>query len=59
MAQTLSIEPGDPQEMARALASFVVRAEQISKAMREEAESGRRPFGGARIDLQGQRELVN
>ena len=54
----LSIEPGDPKEMARALASFVVHAEQISKAMRTEVESGRRPFGGAKIELQDNGSLL-
>ena len=54
----LSIGPGDPKEMERMLATFVVRAKQISKAMQAEVESGRQPFGGARIELQDNGSLL-
>ena len=54
----ISIKPGDPEEMARVLASFIVHAEQISKAMQAEIETGRTPLGGAIIELQDDGSLL-
>ena len=54
----ISIKPGDPEEVARVLASFIVHAEQISKAMRAEIESNRTPLGRAIIELQDDGSLL-
>ena len=54
----ISIKPGDPEEVARVLASFIVHVEQISKAMRGEVEAGRTPLGGASIELQDDGSLL-
>ena len=54
----ISIMPGDPEEMARVLASFIVHVEQISKAMRAEVEAGRTPLGPAIIKLQDDGSLM-
>lgn len=48
----ISIKPGDPEEVARVLASFIVHVEQIKKAMRAEIEAGNKPLGPAFIKLQ-------
>ncbi len=54
----ISIKPGDPEEVARVLASFIVHAEQISKAMRAEVEASRTPLGPAIIKLQDNDSLL-
>ena len=54
----ISIKPGDPEEVARVLASFVVHAEQISKAMRAEIEAKLTPLGRAIIELQDDGSLL-
>ena len=54
----ISIKPGDPEEMVRVLASFIVHVEQISKAMRAEIETGRTPLGAAIIELQDDGSLL-
>ena len=54
----ISIKPGDPEEVARVLASFIVHVEQLAETMRTEVEAGRRPFGGARIELQDDGSLL-
>ena len=48
----ISIQPGEPEEMARVLASFIVHVEQISKAMLAEIKAGRTPIGRAFIELE-------
>ena len=53
----ISIESGDPEEIARVLASFIVHVEQISKAMRAEVEAGRPPWS-AWIELQDNGSLL-
>ena len=54
----ISVEPGDPEEVARVLALFIVYAEQISEAMWAQVEAGRKPCGGARIELQDDGRLL-
>ena len=54
----ISIMPGDPEEVARVLASFIVHVEQISKVMRAEIEAGRTPLGPAIIKLQDDGSLM-
>ena len=52
------IKPGDPEEVARVLASFIVHVEQISKAMQAEIEAGCTPIGRASIELQADGSLL-
>ena len=54
----ISIKSGDPEEVARVLASFIVHVEQISKAMKVEVEAGRTPLGRAIIELQDDGSLL-
>ena len=54
----ISIKPGDPEEVARVLVSFIVHEEQISKAMLAEVEAGRTPLGPAIIKLQDDGSLL-
>ena len=54
----ISIKPGDPEEGARVLASFIVHVEQISKAMQAEIEAGHTPLRSARIELQDDGSLL-
>ena len=54
----ISIKPGDPEEVARVLASFIVPVEQISKAMEAAVKAGRTPLGRASIVLQDDGSLL-
>ena len=54
----ISINPGNPEEVAHVLASFIVHVEQISKAMESEVKAGRAPLNGARIELQDDGSLL-
>ena len=46
---TISMEYGDREELARALALFVIHAGKIEKAMLAEVDAGRVPAAGAQI----------
>lgn len=54
----ISIKASEPEEVARVLASFIVHVEKLSKAMQEEIEAGRVPFGPAIIKLQDDGSLL-
>ena len=54
----ISIKSSEPEEVARVLASFIVHVEKLSKAMQEEIEAGRVPFGPAIIKLQDDGSLL-
>ena len=54
----IPINSDDPKKIAYLLASFAVRAEEISKAMQAEVEAGRGPFGNATIELQEDGSLL-
>ena len=54
----ISIKPGDPEDVGRVLASFIVHVEQISKAMEAEVKAGRTPHGRASIELQHNGSLL-
>ena len=54
----ISINPGNPEEVVRVLASFIVHVEQIWKAMESEVKAGRAPLDGARIELQDDGSLL-
>ncbi len=54
----ISIKPGDPEEVGRVLASFIVHVEQISKAMKAEVKAGHTPLGRAHIELQDDGSLL-
>ena len=46
------IRANSPEQIARALASFVMHAERLSKEMKAELAAGRTPLGRATIDLE-------
>lgn len=48
----IAIDPSDPEEVARVLASFVVHADQLSEAMKTEIGVGRIPAARAVVTLQ-------
>ena len=54
----ISIKSADPKEIASGLSSFVVRVEDISRAMKAEVEAGRAPLGAATIELQKDGSLL-
>ncbi|MEQ9518546.1 MAG: hypothetical protein RLN89_03805 [Parvibaculum sp.] len=47
----MQIKAGNPEDIARALALFVVNADKISKMMQEEIAAGRTPFARAGIEV--------
>lgn len=47
----ISIEVGEPEEIARHLASLILQVETISEEMQAEIAAGRRPVGGVRIQM--------
>ena len=47
----MQIKAGNPEDIARALALFVVNANKISKMMEEEIAAGRTPFARAEIEV--------
>lgn len=49
---TMAINARQPEKVARLLAEFIVRADQISKAVKAEIDAGHVPAAGARITLE-------
>ena len=54
----VSIEDREPEEIARQLAALIVRIENVSEAMQAEIDAGRRPIGGARIEVRDDGSLL-
>ena len=54
----VTIQGGDPEEIARKMAAFLVRAEALSKMMRAEADAGRTPLAGAKVEVEEDGSLI-
>ena len=54
----VTIQGGDPEEVARKMAAFIVRAEELSEMMRAEVDAGRAPLAGAKVEVEEDGSLV-
>ena len=54
----VTIQGGDPEEVARKMAAFIVRAEELSEMMRAEIDAGRAPLAGAKVEVEDDGSLV-
>ena len=53
------IQGGDPpEEIARKMAAFIVRAEALTKMMRAEVDAGRTPLAGAKVEVEEDGSLL-
>lgn len=55
---SITIQGGEPEEIAWKMAAFIVRAEGLSRMMRAEANAGRTPLAEARVEVENDGSLT-